>query len=205
LKESTETNDWKIVFGKRCNKNNVTTNTTNAITLHNAFTILSLSNDPTINPNDKQHVNVQVTKLAKTVAGYKQERLQQRDQCRHVRNTLRRLQESEELFFDESITQAEDERTTMAKEDTSNVKHAAIGAAHKFDTTDIGITKQGRNIVHNIGSAFKWKMKNITGTKHVHFSRNTQVHIIPSCHEAAVTVLVIYDLGADGHYITKTD
>jgi hypothetical protein len=93
----------------------------------------------------------------------------------------------------------------MAKEDTSNAKRADIDTAHKFDTTDIGLTQQGRNIVHNIGLAFKWKMKNITGTKHVRFSRNTQVHIIPSRHEAAATVLVIYDLGADGHYITKTD
>ena len=93
----------------------------------------------------------------------------------------------------------------MAKEDTSNAKHAAIDAAHKFDTTDIGLIQQGRNIVHNIGLAFKQKMKNITGTKHVRFSRNTQVHIIPSRHEAAATVSVIYDSGADGHYITKTD
>jgi hypothetical protein len=93
----------------------------------------------------------------------------------------------------------------MAKEDTSNAKHAAIDTAHKFNTTDIGLIQQGWNIVHNIGLAFKQKMKNITGTKHVHFSCNTRVHIIPSRHEAAATVLVIYDSGADGHYITKTD
>jgi hypothetical protein len=93
----------------------------------------------------------------------------------------------------------------MAKEDTSNAKRAANDAAHKLNTTDIGLIQQGRNIVHNIGSAFKWKMKNIIGTKHVLFSRNTHVHIIPSRHEAAATVSFIYNLGADGHYITKTD
>jgi hypothetical protein len=93
----------------------------------------------------------------------------------------------------------------MAKEDTSNAKRAAIDTAHKFDTTDIGLTQQGQNIVHNIGSAFKRKMKNITGTKHVRFSRNTRVHSIPSHLKAAATVSVIYDLGADGHYITETD
>ncbi len=59
--------------------------------------------------------------------------------------------------------------------------------------------------MHNIGSVFKRNMKNITGTKHVHFSCNTQVHIIPSCHDAAATILVIYNSGVDGHYITKTD
>ncbi len=87
----------------------------------------------------------------------------------------------------------------MAKEDTSNAKRAAIDAAHKFNTTDIGLIQQGRNIVHNIGLAFKWKMNNITGTKHVHFSRNTRVHIIPSHHEAAASVSVIYNLEVDGH------
>jgi hypothetical protein len=134
---------------------------------------------------------VQVAKLAEAVADHKQEHQQQQDQCRHVKNTLQCLQESKELFLDRSITQAKDEQTTMAKEDTSNAKCAAIDAAHKFDTTDIGLIQQGQNIVHNIGSAFKQKMKNITGTKHVRFSRNTQVHIIPSCHEAAATVSVI--------------
>jgi hypothetical protein len=49
-------------------------NTTNAITLHNAFTIFSLSNDPTINPNDKQQVKVQVTKLAEAITNHVQER-----------------------------------------------------------------------------------------------------------------------------------
>jgi hypothetical protein len=155
LKESTDTNEWKIVSRKRCNKSNVTRNTTNAITLHNAFTILSLSNNPTINPNDKQHAKVQVTKLAEAVAGHKQECQQQQDPRRHVRNTLKRLQESKELFLNGSITQAEDERTTMAKEDTSNAKRAAIHAAHKFNTIDIGLIQQGQNIVNNIGSPFK--------------------------------------------------
>jgi hypothetical protein len=151
------------------------------------------------------NTSMQVTKLAEAVADHKQECQRQRDRCRHVRNTLQCLQESEELFLNGSITEAEDERTTMAKEDKSNTKCAAIDAAHKFNTTDIGLIQQGRNIMYNIGSAFKWKMKNITGMKHVHFSCNTRVYIILSCHEAAATVSVIYDSGADGHYITKTD
>jgi hypothetical protein len=93
----------------------------------------------------------------------------------------------------------------MAKEDTSNAKSAAIDEAHKFNTTAIGLIQQGQNIVHNIGLAFKRKMKNITGMKHVRFSCNTRVHIIPSRHKAAATVSVIYNMGADGHIITKTD
>ena len=48
--------------------------------------------------------------------------------------------ESEELFFDESITKAEDERTTMTKGDTSNAKRAATEAAHKLNSIEIGLS-----------------------------------------------------------------
>ena len=90
------------------------------VTLHNAFSILSLSNDPTIESDNKEHVIVQLSKLAEAVMSNKLKRLQQRDRQKHVKDTLQRLQESEELFFDKSITQAEDERTAIAKEDTCN-------------------------------------------------------------------------------------
>ena len=105
----------------------------NIVTLHNAFSILSLSNDPTFESDSKQHNIVQLSKLAKAAANNRQKRLWQQVRRKHVKNTLRRLRESEELFFDESITQAEDERTAMAKEDTGNAKHKAISAALKFD------------------------------------------------------------------------
>jgi hypothetical protein len=61
----------------------------------------------------------------------------------------------------------------MAKEDTSNANRVAIDTAHKFNTTDIGLIQQGRNIMHSLELVFKRKIKNIIGTKHVHFSRNT--------------------------------
>ena len=57
----------------------------------------------------------------------KEHRQQRRALIRqHRRETLRKLRESEELFFDTNITRAEDERTVMAKEDTSNARRVAI-------------------------------------------------------------------------------
>ena len=86
----------------------------NIVTLHNAFSILSISNNPTFESDNTQKIIVQLSKLAEAVANSKQKRLHQRDQCKHVKNTPGRLRESNDLFFDESITQAEDERTAMA-------------------------------------------------------------------------------------------
>jgi hypothetical protein len=89
-------------------------------------------------------------------------------QRQHLKLMLRRLKESEELFFDNSITQAEDERTTMAKNDNKNAKRIAIDAAHaKQDKPRFGIVQQGRNTVYAFGSAFKRQFKGITKNKHV--------------------------------------
>ena len=78
-----------------------------------------------------------LTKLAKAVASTKQKRLQQREIRKHVKSTLQHLRENEELFFDESITRAEDEQTAMAKEDTSKAQHKAISTVHKINNNTI--------------------------------------------------------------------
>ena len=48
--------------------------------------------------------------------------------------------------------------------------------------------------------------KRATGVKHVSFKGETQIHIIPSRHEANDPLIsVVYDSGTDGHYITEED
>ena len=47
------------------------------------------------------------------------------------RPTQRRLSDQEDLFLDESITTAEDEGTTMAKENKNDRKMQAIDIAHE--------------------------------------------------------------------------
>ena len=89
MKESTnETDGWTVVTGENCNRNKITVTKNNIVTLHNAFSILSLSNDPTFKSDNKEHVIVQLSKLAKAVASNKQKRLQQRDRRKYVKNTL---------------------------------------------------------------------------------------------------------------------
>ena len=59
--------------------------------------------------------------------------------------------------------------------------------------------------MHSIGLALKQTIKRATGTKEVRFSRETKICIIPSRKEADDIISVIYDSGAEGHYITKED
>ena len=94
----------------------------------------------------------------------------------------------------------------MAKEDTGNAQRKAISTAHKFDKKDTGIIRKGQNVMHSIGLALKQTIEKATGTKQVRFSGETYIRIVPSPQEADDdTISVIYDSGADRHYITKED
>jgi hypothetical protein len=61
--------------------------------------------------------------------------------------------------------------------------------------------QQGHNMVHSIGSAFKRAVKTINNTKHVRFSLQHKVRTIKNNN----VVMVTYDSGADGHYISEQD
>ena len=61
----------------------------------------------------------------------------------------------------------------------------------KRGTTSIGLAKRGRNAAYSLGSAFNRTIKKINKNKHVSFATHP--------------VMVTYDSGADGHYISKKD
>ena len=168
-----DTDGWIEVTGKKCRSNKLTVTKENITALHNAYAILSVSNDPTIESNDKEHIIVHLTQLEKDVNSTKQKRLQQRDRRKHVKNTLQCQQKSEELFFDKSITRAEDEQTTttMVKEDTSKAQYKLISTAHKINNTtaNTSILQRRQSTLRSIGSAIKRTIKRATGVKHVSF------------------------------------
>ncbi len=68
----------------------------------------------------------------------------------------------------------------------------AINADHtKRGTTSIGLVQRGRNAAYSLGSAFNLTIKKINKNKHVSFTTHS--------------VMVTYDSGADGHYLSKKD
>jgi hypothetical protein len=80
----------------------------------------------------------------------------------------------------------------LAKADETNKKRMAINAAHtKRGTTSIGLAQRGRNAAYSLGSAFNRTIKKINKNKHVSFATHP--------------VMVTYDSGADGHYISEKD
>ena len=82
-------------------------------------------------------------------------RQREKAQQQHIKQTLRRLRDSNDLFLDDSITLAEDKRTSLAKANDSNRKCMAINDAQtKRGTTSIGFAQRGRNAAYSLGSAF---------------------------------------------------
>ena len=84
---------------------------------------------------------------------------------------LKQLQEND--FFDNQITFAEDELTTMAKNDTTNTQKMAIGSAHAATVKPVGsISHRGRNFGYALSTAFKRAIKFIKADdKRVRFAQ----------------------------------
>ena len=136
-------------------------------TVNNAFVILSISNDPNTNTKASFWVPSPISLITddKTIMHYPKEH---HGQCKiargqHIKQALQRLRDSDDLLLDNSITLTEDERTSLAKCNTSNKKRSTINSAHtKRGTTSIDSTHRDRNAAYSLGSAFSWIIKKIT-------------------------------------------
>jgi hypothetical protein len=98
--------------------------------VHNAFAILSQPNTSTYcnTPSPTQQMDNDKTIIPPGPREHwRQQKIAQRQ---HIKQTLRLLRKSDNLFLDNSITHTKGERTTIAKNDTINAKHVAIDSSH---------------------------------------------------------------------------
>ena len=89
----------------------------------------------------------------------------------HRKLTLERLAQQEDLFFDECITTAEDERTVMAKNDATNNKKRAIDSAHNKDRSGStpGYVQRVRNATYTATTKFNRAFGRLLFQKRVSF------------------------------------
>jgi hypothetical protein len=121
---------WITVTGNSKTKNLLNPKPKSKPKLHNAFAILSQPNAPTHcnTPSPKQQMDNNKTIMP---PGPQEHRKQQKIARRqHIKRTLQPLRESDDLFLDNSITQAEDECTAITKNNTNNAKRVAFDSAH---------------------------------------------------------------------------
>ena len=84
----------------------------------------------------------------------------------HVRRTLRELAAADSLFLDNSIAQAEDEHTVIAKNDNNNKNRTDIDAAHKLQEHKPSIMQQGRNASYRISTAIRQATQSLQPNRH---------------------------------------
>jgi hypothetical protein len=194
-----DNSDWIQVKHKNSPKTKLTS-PVNSITRRNGYGILSHSDDPI--PDDKTiYID---PPLAQQDGDIHEHRRQCKiARCQHIKRTLRLLSKSENLFLDNNITQAEDKRTILAKGDQTNTQRRTIDSAHmKNNKPEIGLAQRGRNTVYSLGTTIGQTLKKISNNKHVRFAKNNKVHLFDN---AETPIMIMYDSGADGHYISKKD
>jgi hypothetical protein len=116
---------------------------------------------------------------------------------------LHLLSKSENLFLDNNITQAEDERTILAKGNQTNTQCRAINSAHiKHNKPAIGLAHRGCNTAYSLGMTIGRTLKKISNNKHIRFAKHKEVHLFDN---AETPIMMTYNSGANGHYISKKD
>ncbi len=116
---------------------------------------------------------------------------------------LHLLSKSENLFLDNNITQAKDEQTILAKGNQTNTQCRAINSAHiKNNKPAIGLAQRSHNTAYSLGTTIGRTLKKISNNKHVRFTKNNEVHLFDN---AETPIMMTYDSGANGHYISKKD
>ncbi len=129
-------------------------------TLHNAFAILSQPDDPINYTMSRPKLTMDDDKTILPPDPHAHCRQRKIARWQHIKQTLWRLLDSNNLFLDDSITLADEEGTSLAKANETDKKRMAINAAHtKRGTRSIDLAQCGRNAAYSLGSAFNRTIK----------------------------------------------
>ncbi len=80
----------------------------------------------------------------------------------------------------------------------------AINSTHaQHDQPTIGLAQRRLNMAYRWGSAFNRTIKKLNKNKHVSFAKQNKVHLFNAT--STPSIMLTYDSGANGHYISKQD
>jgi hypothetical protein len=201
-----DTDGWIKIEWKDSYKNKITPPV--LTTTNNAFTILSVSNNPTTKQAAPDLVPSPISCKTdeKTIMFNPKEHCWQCKIARqqHVWQMLQQLHKNDNLFLDNSITIREDKRTNLAKNDNSNAKRKAIDLAHvRQDKPGIGLVQCGCNLAYSMSSAFNQTIKKLYKTKqHVSFATHNTVRLYKDHKEP---LMITYNSGSNVNYLSKKD
>jgi hypothetical protein len=80
----------------------------------------------------------------------------------------------------------------------------AINSAHaQRAQTNIGLAQCRQNTAYRLGSVFSQTIKKLNKNEHVSFAKQNKVHLFDAT--STPSIMLTYDSGANGHYISKQD
>ena len=131
--------------------------------------------------------------------------------CRHqqiqckIKKKLKDATDTDDTIIEQYIDLAEDERTEMAKNDKSNASRVVIDTAHLTPTKpQPSLLQQSKNLGSTLSAATHRLVCKITNSNQ-HRVTFTGQAMVAEYNIKTSTVMVTYDSGADGHYISETD
>jgi hypothetical protein len=178
--------EWIMVQkGKRTNPNTTITKKPFYVHISNKYASLpDFAADPPPSLPDNTFLPMSNTTPATNINS-KPSKFRLRNQRRALARKQRRDRINDEnALIDEHITWAEDERTTMAKADMSNMQRRAIDNAHTQKSTkpiSITILQRGRNLGYALSTTARVMVRScINASPHVRFAPHNQVYCYPS-------------------------
>ena len=146
---------------------------------------------PNLNPNNQNPVHD-----TKPHESHYRQKVAQRQEAQ-AKQAFHKLCENE--FLDKAITTAEYERTKMAK---SNNKVTIDGTHHPSARRKIKILQQGKNVGRALSTTFKCAAAMFMSRKVVRFANKPT---IATFHDEEEAIMLTYDSGADGNYLSEED
>ena len=203
-KKQMENNEWIKVETKE-RKQKVVKETTAHVECNNAYKKLTETNNNVSPPQDDEDDDNDIPQANSITAGLEASTRQKKANKERIRAHRRRLIKQtirlDNLFLDQQIDKAEDERTRMAKRDKSNIQKTAIDAAHSNNShTKPGILQSISNFSLGISTEFGRIWKPLSQRRTVTFKlKNNRTRLYNP------TVSATLDTGADVHCVAEGD
>ena len=109
-------------------------------------------------------------------------------------------------IIDLYITKAEDERTSIAKQDFKNVRRITIDAAHSANNqikSKPALLQKGKNVGYALATIVRRLVHKFTrDNQQVRFAQKPTV---ARFHNKEEPIMIIYDSGAENHYVSEAD
>ena len=124
---------------------------------------------------------------------------------RNIKKKVKDATETDDKIIEQYIDMAEDERTEMAKNDKSNACRLAIDTARSTPTKqNPSLLQHSKNLGQMLSAATRRLVRKITNSNQNPVTFAGQAMVAEYNTEDS-TVMVTYDSGADGHYISEKD